>query len=102
MRFLKAWESIGPMWLCEAETKAEPGSHFLPSVAPSQTPRTRREDRILVIVRDEFTGVFLNRVGRHQSPSPLHRHGQTNTGFLDETRNRTFLLCREADISTLP
>jgi hypothetical protein len=78
------------------------GSHRLPPMAPHPGPRTRPEDHALLIVPMSSDRLFLDRVGRHQSPSPLHRHGQTNTGFLDAPRNRTFLLCQEADISTLP
>jgi hypothetical protein len=54
--FWKAWESIGPMW--SEPTKPSP-ERLLPSAAPDRTPRTRREDRILAIVRDEFTGYSL-------------------------------------------
>jgi len=39
--------------------------------------------------------LFLDRVGRHQSPSPLHRRAQTTTSLSQPTQNRTFLLCRE-------
>jgi hypothetical protein len=35
--------------------------------------------RILLIVRMSSDRLFLDRVGRHQSPSPLHRHEQSNT-----------------------
>ena len=38
--------------------------------------------------------LFLDRVGRHQSPSPLHRHEQTNT-YSSGTRAK-------GDVSTLP
>src|ERR1700688_4043859 len=38
--------------------------------------------------------LILDRVGRHQSPSPLHRHTQINMHF-SETRGKE-------DISTLP
>ena len=38
--------------------------------------------------------LFLDRVGRHQSPSPLHRHTQTNTRFSNAWT--------KGDISTLP
>ena len=37
--------------------------------------------------------LFLDRVGRHQSPSPLHRHGQNNMRFPEDPG--------EGDISTL-
>jgi hypothetical protein len=38
--------------------------------------------------------LFLDRVGRHQSPSPLHRHPQNNMAF-SKTRAK-------GDVSTLP
>ncbi len=46
--------------------------------------------------------LFLDRVGRHQSPSPLHRHVQINMHFSETQTKGPFLLCREGDISTLP
>ena len=42
------------------------------------SPRTRREDHALLIVPMSSDRLFLDRVGRHQSPSPLHRHAQIN------------------------
>ena len=47
--------------------------------APSPSQRTRREDHALSHRSQMSSGrLFLDRVGRHQSPSPLHRHGQDN------------------------
>jgi len=47
--------------------------------APSPGKRTRREDHALSHRPQMSSGrLFLDRVGRHQSPSPLHRHGQDN------------------------
>ena len=57
-------------------------------------PRTRREDHALLIVLMSSGRLFLDRVGRHQSPSPLHRHEQNNM----HSPNRG----GKADISTLP
>ena len=65
-------------------------------------PRTRREDHVLLIVPMSSGRLFLDRVARQQSPSPLHRHAQTNMRFFWAPANRTFLLCRKEDISTLP
>ena len=50
--------------------------------APSQGKRTRREDHALSH-RSQMSSdrLFLDRVGRHQSPSPLRRHAQPNTHF---------------------
>src|SRR5438309_3433596 len=43
---------------------------------------TRREDHALSHRPQMSSGrLFLDRVGRHQSPSPLRRHAQTTTPF---------------------
>ena len=42
---------------------------------------------------DEFRPAIPRRVGRHQSPSPLHRHDRLTMYFRMATPNRTFLLC---------
>jgi len=57
-------------------------------------PRTRREDHALLIVPMSSGRLFLDRVGRHQSPSPLPRHAQI-TMHSDNPG-------RKEDISTLP
>ena len=45
--------------------------------APGPGKRTRREDHALSHRPQMSSGrLFLDRVGRHQSPSPLHRHIQ--------------------------
>src|SRR5262249_46569407 len=50
--------------------------------APSPGKRTRREDHALSHRPQMSSGrLFLDRVGRHQSPSPLRRHAQTTTHF---------------------
>jgi len=47
--------------------------------APSPGKRTRREEHALSHRPQMSSGrLFLDRVGRHQSPSPLHRHEQNN------------------------
>jgi hypothetical protein len=99
MRFLRHAESISPMW---GVNPSLGWSNDLPPVNSSPSPRTRREERVLLIVLMSSDRLFLDRVARQHCPSPLHRHGQTTTGLLKATRNRTFLLCQEADISTLP
>jgi len=69
-----------------------------PAASRHQVPipgsRTRREDHIHLIVRDEFRPAIPCRVGRHQSPTLLHRHTQTNTHFSKPAAKE--------DISTLP
>lgn len=99
MRFGRHVESTCPM---RGLNPSLSWSNGLPPIDSNPSPRIRREERLLLIVQMSSSRLFLDRVGRHQSPSPLHRHGQTNTGFLDAPANRTFLLCREHDISTLP
>jgi hypothetical protein len=63
--------------------------------APSPGSRTCREDHALSH-RPQMSSdrLFLDRVGRHQSPSPLHRHEQINT----HSRKAP----AQNDISTLP
>ena len=71
--------------------------------APGPGKRTRREEHALSHRPQMSSGrLFLDRVGRHQSPSPLRRHAQTTTHFprgYPETGtfyfagNRNFLLC---------
>jgi hypothetical protein len=63
--------------------------------APSQGQRTRREDRALSH-RPQMSSdrLFLDRVGRHQSPSPLHRQPQNNMHSSEPWP--------KGDISTLP
>src|SRR3954469_9554401 len=63
--------------------------------APSPGQRTRREDHALSYRPQMSSGrLFLDRVGRHQSPSPLHRRSQNNT---HSSGHET-----KGDISTLP
>ena len=62
--------------------RSSPGSRRsrrLPPGCCRPSLRTRREARILPIVGMSSDRLFLDRVGRHQSPSLLHRQDQTNT-----------------------
>ena len=70
-------------------------SNGLPPVHSNPSPRTRREDHALLIVPMSSGRLFLDRVGRHQSPSPLHRHAHSNMRFSDTTEKGTFSLCGE-------
>ena len=71
--------------------------------APRPRKRTRREEHALSHRPQMSSGqLFLDRVGRHQSPSPLRRHAQTTTHFPVATSNRNFLLCWEPELSTSP
>jgi hypothetical protein len=53
MRFSGMAESIGPMWSKQNQTLGR-GPTASRWSAPSPGKRTRREDRALLIVRDEF------------------------------------------------
>jgi hypothetical protein len=71
--------------------------------APNPGQRTRREDHALSHRPQMSSGrLFLDRVGRHQSPSPLRRHEQITTHSRAASEKGTFLLCQRGDISTLP
>jgi hypothetical protein len=62
--------------------------------APGPGSRTCREDHAPSHRPQMSSGrLFLDRVGRHQSPSPLHRRTQHNTHFPDGPEKGTFLLC---------
>jgi hypothetical protein len=69
-------------------------SRRLPPTTPDSGPRTCREEHALLIVPMSSGRLFLDRVGRHQSPSLLHRRDQINTHFSDSQA--------KGDISTLP
>ena len=78
--FFKAWRNLsGPMgFKTKNQTLARHPAASRRS-APSQGQRTRREDHAPSHRPQMSSGrLFLDRVGRHQSPSPLHRHTQNN------------------------
>ena len=92
-------ESISPMW-----------GNLLPSLrrgtasrrpAPITDSRARREERALPIVPMSSGRLFLDRVGRHQSPSPLHRHGKNTMHFAEHGQKGTFLLCLDTRLTKL-
>jgi hypothetical protein len=92
----EAWRNLsGPMWF--QSQNQTPGRDRAASrrSAPSPASRTRREDHAPSHRPQMSSGrLFLDRVGRHQSPSPLHRHTHTNTRFSEGQV--------KGDISTLP
>ena len=93
--FLGIAESIGPMW--SLKSKPNPGAEAVPP--PDGRPRAQVKERAGRIAPSSSSAMssdrlILDRVGRHQSPSPLHRHTQINMHF-SETRGK-------GDISTLP
>jgi hypothetical protein len=76
--FSKAWRNLsGPMWFCQTPGRDRAASR---RSAPSPGRRTRREDHALSH-RPQMSSdrLFLDQVGRHQSPSPLRRQAQTTT-----------------------
>ena len=90
----QAWRNLsGPMW----SQNQTPGRSRAASrwSAPSLGSRTRREDRALTHRPQMSSGrLFLDRVARQQSPSPLHRRSQHNMHSLKAWT--------KGDISTLP
>jgi len=100
--FFKAWRNLsGPMGF-QSQTQNQNQNQTLARnqtasrwSAPSQGQRTRREDHALSHRPQMSSGrLFLDRVGRHQSPSPLRRHEQLN---MHSSGARA-----KGDISTLP
>jgi hypothetical protein len=71
----------------------KPGPACRVPVGAGPDHEARRKETRLLIVATSSDRLFLDRVGRHQSPSPLHRHGQTNTTSLQPPSKQ--------DISTL-
>jgi hypothetical protein len=80
LAFLGMTESIGPMWSRPNQSNLRAGAAPRWS-APSLSIRTRREEQPRLCSSSAMSSdrLFLDRVGRHQSPSPLHRLSQTNT-----------------------
>jgi hypothetical protein len=79
-----------------AEEQPNPGAEAnrLPLVGPgSQVQERAGRNTLSLIVPMSSDRLFLDRVGRHQSPSPLHRHEQINT--------HSQVPMQKGDISTL-
>jgi len=92
----KAWQNLsGPMWFqSQNQTLGWDRAAFRWS-APSPGNRTCRKDYAPSHRPQMSSGrLFLDRVARQQSPSPLHRHPQTNMRFQEPPA--------KGDISTLP
>ena len=92
----EAWRNLsGPMGFQKSKPNPEPRPNRLPPVRLSPGKGTRREDHAPSHRPQMSSGrLFLDRVGRHQSPSPLHRHEQNNMRSPEDPG--------EGDISTLP
>jgi hypothetical protein len=92
----KAWRNLsGPMWFQDRNQTPGRGRAASRRSAPSPGKRTRRKGRA-PSHRPQMSSdrLFLDRVGRHQSPSPLYRHPQFNMHFSHAPA--------KGDISTLP
>src|SRR5215831_10890016 len=72
-------ESIGPMWSKTKKPNPGNGTNRLPPVGPATQVKERVGRTTLFSSSAMSSGrLFLDRVGRHQSPSPLHRRDQNN------------------------
>jgi len=72
----------------------EPGPAYRFPAGSGPGYKARRKETRLLIVATSSGRLFLDRVGRHQSPSPLHRHPQFNMHSSQASA--------KGDISTLP
>ena len=73
-----------------AQRQPNPGAEAdcLPLVGPeSQVEERAGRNALSLIVQMSSGRLFLDRVGRHQSPSPLHRHGQDKLIARSEATN---------------
>jgi hypothetical protein len=92
----KAWRNLsGPMWFQSQNQTLGRDRAASRWSAPSPGSRTCREDHAPSHRPQMSSGrLFLDRVARQQSPSPLHRHPQTNMHSQQAQA--------KDDISTLP
>jgi hypothetical protein len=77
MRFLRHAESIGPM---SSPEPIKAGAGVPPPVGRLRRPTEGRDGRSAPCSSSAMSSdrLFLDRVARQQSPSPLHRHPQIN------------------------
>jgi hypothetical protein len=92
----KAWRNLsGPMWFQKQNQTLGWSRATSRRSAPGPGKRTRREDHVPSHRPQMSSGrLFLDRVARQQSPSPLHRHPQSNM----HSRKAQ----AKGDVSTLP
>ena len=92
--FFEAWRNLsGPMGFQNQNLGRDHTASR--QTAPSPGQRTRREEHALSHRPQMSSGrLFLDRVGRHQSPSPLRRQAEHNTHSSSDRP--------KGDISTLP
>jgi hypothetical protein len=91
LAFLRHAESKAPM--CSTLLKNLARIYRIP-VGSGPDHEARRKETRLPIVAMSSGRLFLDRVGRHHCPSPLHRHTQFNMHLLQAPA--------KGDISTLP
>ena len=106
LRFPGMAESIGPM-CSQTKTKTKtykPGGGVPPPVGRPRAPVQGRDGRNASYPSSAMSSgrLFLDRVARQQSPSPLHRQPELNTRPVAHWGKGTFLICATGDISTLP
>jgi hypothetical protein len=95
LRFSRHAESIGPMWSQNQNHLNLGPSCRLPLVG-ARAPVKERDGRSASCSSSAMSSdrLFLDRVARQQSPSPLHRHPQNNMHSPE--------VQAKGDISTLP
>ena len=73
------------------------GAGLPPPVGRRRGPAKERDGRSAPCPSSAMSSgrLFLDRVGRHQSPSPLHRHAQISMHFFKAMEKGTFSLCGE-------
>jgi hypothetical protein len=83
MRFSGMAESIGPIWSPHKNHTNLRAGYRLPLVGP-RAPVQGRDGRRAPYPSSTMSSgrLFLDRVARQHCPSPLHRHGQSNTHTL--------------------
>lgn len=82
--------------VAEGPIKLRAEADRLPLVGPeSRVERTRREERALAHRPMSSDRLSLNRVSRHQSPSPFLRHVQLKHALSAEGRKRDILLAED-------
>ena len=89
-RFVPLLESTRPMWGVNPSLGC---SNSLPPIDSNPSPRTRREEHVLPIVRMSSGRLFLDRVARQHRPSPLHRRLTCTPQIQTPGQQGTFLLC---------
>ena len=73
---------------------SKPGPAYRIPVGAGPDRKAHRKQIRLLIVATSSDRLFLDRVDRHQSPSPLHRYTQLNMHFSQSGQKVTFLLCQ--------